>query len=106
MSTRIWRRRTGPEKTSSGHPDANNRHDSIEKRQVIAFLLFTLSQVQKPTLGEPLYKKGVERAQTICGLHEFTNASIHYVMALRTLEGRMVEAVPSRLIADGSSDSP
>ena len=67
--------------------------DSVEKRQVIAFLLFTLGQVQKPILGEPLYKKGVERAQTICGLHEFTNASIHYVVTLRTLEARIVEAV-------------
>ena len=74
-------------------PDAMTR-DSIEKRQKIAFIMFTLSQVTVPTLDKkPLYPKGVERAQIVCGLYEFTNSSICYVRALRVLEDRIISAV-------------
>src|SRR5260370_22544106 len=73
--------------------DAMTR-DSIEKRQKIAFIMFTLSQVTVPTLEKkPLYPKGIERAQIVCGLYEFTNSSIHYVRALRVLEDRIISAV-------------
>jgi hypothetical protein len=74
-------------------PEALKR-DTIEKRQTIAFLLFTLSQVGVPALDKQLlYSNGVERAQIVCGLHEFTNASIHYVHALRVLEERVRNSV-------------
>ena len=75
--------------------EANVKRDSVEKRQKIAFLMFTLSQVEKPTLNEKLYKRGVERAQTICGLHEVTNAAIHYVRTLRILEDRIASNIKS-----------
>jgi hypothetical protein len=68
--------------------------DSIEKRQKIAFIMFTLSQVTVPTLDKkPLYPKGIERAQIVCGLYEFTTSSIHYMRALRILEERITSAV-------------
>jgi hypothetical protein len=68
--------------------------DSIEKRQQIAFIMFTLSQVTVPTLDKkPLYPKGIERAQVVCGLYQFTTASIHYVRALRVLEERIMNSV-------------
>lgn len=62
---------------------------SIEKRQTIGFILFTLAQVQVPALDKKLYPKGIERVQTVSGLYEFTNASIAYVQTKRTLEQRM-----------------
>jgi hypothetical protein len=68
--------------------------DSIEKRQQIAFIMFTLSQVTVPVLDKkPLYPKGIERAQVVCGLYQFTTASIHYVRALRVLEERIMNSV-------------
>ncbi len=67
--------------------------DSIEKRQMIAFILFTLGQVQAPALDKKLYAKGIERAQTVSGLYEFTNASIAYVETMRVLEQRMEQRV-------------
>jgi hypothetical protein len=74
-------------------PEAMTR-DSIEKRQKIAFIMFTLSQVTVPTLEKkPLFPKGIERAQIVCGLYEFTTASIHYVRALRVLEERITYSV-------------
>ena len=62
------------------------KRDSVEKRRKIAFILFTLGQVEKPGLNEKLVKKGVERAQTISGLYEFTNATIDFVKAVRVLD--------------------
>jgi hypothetical protein len=62
--------------------------DSVEKRQKIAFILFTLAHVQIPLLDKKLYAKGIERAQTVSGLYEFTNASIAFVQAQRILEQR------------------
>jgi hypothetical protein len=67
--------------------------DSVEKRQKIAFILFTLAHVQVPVLDKKLYAKGIERAQTVSGLYEFTNASIAYVPAQRILEQRMAARV-------------
>ena len=62
--------------------------DSIEKRQTIAFVLCAVAHVQVPVLGDFLYPKGVERAQVLCGLREFTTATIHYVPILRVIEDR------------------
>jgi len=69
------------------------KRDSVEKRHKIAFILFTLSQVEKPTLNEKLIKKGVERAQTISGLYEFTNATLEFVKTVPILEERLIQAV-------------
>ncbi len=67
--------------------------DSVEKRKCIAFIFFTVGQVQNPITQKKLYDKGVERAQVICGIYEFTNASIDYVRTQRVLEERIAEAV-------------
>ena len=69
------------------------KRDSVEKRHTIAFILFTISQISVPTLDRKLIPTGVQRAQVISGLHEFTDASIHYVRSVRDLEVRMVAAV-------------
>jgi hypothetical protein len=70
------------------------KRDSVERRQKIAFIMFTLSQTSVPVLEKrPLFPKGIERAQIVCGLYEFTNSSIYYVRSLRILEERIVTAV-------------
>ena len=74
-------------------PDAQKR-DSIEKRRHIAFILFTLGQVHRPTTPDKkLYDKGIERAQVVSGLYEFTNASIEYVRAIQVLEDRVAASI-------------
>ncbi|MSQ93314.1 MAG: hypothetical protein EXR98_02020 [Gemmataceae bacterium] len=66
---------------------------SVEKRQKIGFILFTLGHVSVPTLDVKLYPKGVERAQVVSGLYEFTSSSLRYVQALQILEERIVSAI-------------
>jgi hypothetical protein len=78
----------GPEAWGNPH-----ERDSVEKRQKIGFILFALSQVQIPVLDKKLYPKGIERAQTVSGLYEFTNASIAYVQTMRIHEQRMAARV-------------
>jgi len=73
-------------------PDAMKR-DSLEKRRTIGFILFALGQINVPTLGTKLYPAGVERAQIISGLFEFTNANIYYVRAQRIMQERMIQAI-------------
>ncbi len=73
-------------------PEALQR-SSIEKRHKIAFILFTLSQVTVPNIERKLYERGIERAQVVSGLYEFTNASIYYVRALRVLEERITSSI-------------
>ncbi len=81
--------------------DSQNKKDqlssltrgSVEKRQKIGFILFTLAHVSVPTLDTKLYPKGIERAQVVCGIYEFTSSSIRYVQALQILEERIVEAI-------------
>ena len=67
--------------------------DSIEKRKHVAFILFTISQAQKPLVGSKLVDKAIERAQVVSGLYEFTNASLDYVYAIRVLEGRVAKMI-------------
>lgn len=66
---------------------------SVEKRQKIGFLLFTLGHVSVPALDKKLYPKGIERAQVVSGLYEFTSSSVRYVQTLQVLETRIVEAI-------------
>ena len=80
-------------KDESGKDMHSMLRDAVEKRQTIGFMLFALSQVTVPTLNEKLLPKGVERAGTVSGFYEFTNASIHYVKALALLEERRIEAI-------------
>lgn len=83
----------GKEFWEKGSPTEQAKtRDAIEKRKHIGFILFTLSQVQKPLLGAKLFDKGVERAQVICGLYEFTNASLAYVYTIDVLDGRIARA--------------
>jgi hypothetical protein len=67
--------------------------DAIEKRKHIGFILFTLGQTHKPLLNTPLFDKGVERAQVISGLYDFTNASIEYVWTMARLEERVAQTI-------------
>jgi hypothetical protein len=80
------------------------KRDTVEKRHKIAFVLFTLSQIEKPGLNEKLIKKGVERAQTISGLYEFTNATIDFVKTVRILEDRLAQAIKDD--RDGATVKP
>lgn len=72
--------------------DAMNR-DTIEKRQTIAFILFAIGHTRVPVTDEPLINKGVDRASTVSGFYEFTNASINYVRAMRIIEQRLTDAI-------------
>jgi hypothetical protein len=67
--------------------------DSNEKRKHVGFILFNLSQLQKPLIGAKVFPQGVERAQVCSGLYEFTNASVQYVTAMNILEGRIARAI-------------
>ncbi|HZZ81179.1 MAG TPA: hypothetical protein VFE62_21935 [Gemmataceae bacterium] len=84
-----------------GNPQERN---SVEKRQQVAFILFDLAHVQVPMLDKKLYAKGIERAQTVSGLYEFTNASLAYVGTLRRLE----QSLAARITAnrDGNTFGP
>jgi hypothetical protein len=83
----------GKEFWDSGSPtEAAKTRDAIEKRKHIGFILFTLGQVNKPLIGAKLFDKGVERAQVVCGLNEFTNASLAYVNTIDVLDGRIARA--------------
>jgi hypothetical protein len=85
LGTEVWKEQTNAEAL---------KRSSVEKRQAIGFILFTLGQVALPALPDKkLYPKGIERAQTVSGLVEFTNASIHYVSAMRVLEERIVASI-------------
>jgi len=88
--------------TEGGKQIHSTERTSSEKRQVIGFIMFTLSQVRVAPLEkkvegkiEPrfLIDKGVERAQVVCGLSEFTNASLRYVVTIRVLNERKIQAV-------------
>ncbi len=77
-----------------GEPSEKARErDSIEKRKHIAFILFALSQVQKPIVGTKLLDKSVERAQVISGIYEFTNASVDYVRTMGILKQRVADTI-------------
>jgi len=71
-------------------PKAMTR-DNNERRQVIAFILFTLGQVQVEK--QELVPKGLDRAQIVSGLNEFTSASVQFVLTQRILQQRIAEAI-------------
>jgi hypothetical protein len=74
-----------------GEDWAAKQRTSVDKRQDIAFLLFTVSQAKKPN-GEPLYPQGKERTEVVVGLNEYTRAADSYSRALRAIEQRVTRA--------------
>jgi hypothetical protein len=72
---------------------------TIEKRQNAAFLLVSIACARKHLdnkggfEADLLYPKGLERAQRISGLFDFTQACINYNDAVQQLEARVVEAI-------------
>jgi hypothetical protein len=74
-------------------PSEAMKRDNIERRQVIAFTLFTLGQAQVPTLNKALFPKGLDRAQVVSGINDFTSASVRYVLAMQTLQKRIADAI-------------
>ncbi|MBI2807407.1 MAG: hypothetical protein HYX68_20690 [Planctomycetes bacterium] len=80
---------------------------SVEKRQTVGFIMFAIGQTRVPLamekekdkdgkdvlVAKALYPKGIQRAQVVCGLNEFTNSSIRYVQALHVLDERIKDAI-------------
>jgi hypothetical protein len=67
--------------------------DTIEKRRYVAFILFAVGQVQVPVTKVKLYDRGIERAQIISGIFDFTAASIDYVRSIYVLEDRIAKSI-------------
>lgn len=64
--------------------------DSIEKRQVIAFVLFTIGQARKPD-GTPLYPQGADRVQKVIGLFEDAVAAHYLTGAVDKMTQRLLQ---------------
>lgn len=69
-----------------------------EKRQNAAFLLVSLAYANKHLPGKKddeqlLDPKGLERAQRISGLFDFTQACVNYNEAVQKLEQRVIDAI-------------
>lgn len=73
----------------------DQKQDDVEKRHSIAFLLFSVARLKAPDAKEPLFDKGLERAQVVSGLYEFAQAAANYVRTLRVLEKRVLNAIES-----------
>jgi len=69
---------------------AGKQRTSMDKREAIAFLLYTVSQVRKPD-GQLLYPQGPERTEVVVGLNEYTHAADSFALALRKLRSRVVQ---------------
>jgi hypothetical protein len=77
---------------SDANPKARQR-DSIEKRQMVSFIMFALAHVNVPVVERRLYPKGIERAQIVSGLYEFTNSAIYFTRTQRILEDRLIRGI-------------
>jgi hypothetical protein len=71
---------------------------TIEKRQNAAFLLVSLAYARNHLPGKKdddqlLDPKGLERAQRISGLFDFTQACVNYNTAVGKLEQRVIDAI-------------
>ena len=72
---------------------------TIEKRQNAAFLMMSIAYARNHLPGKAnleeqlLYPKGLERAQRISGLVDFTQACVNYNEAARKLEKRVLDAL-------------
>src|SRR5262249_28748065 len=66
--------------------------DRVEKRQAIAYLLFTAAMVKKPD-GQPLDAQAMDRTAAVLGLDSFTHAVATQTNALRALQERVTIAL-------------
>lgn len=85
---------------------AEQPRDSIDKRQAIAFFLFTLSQVKKPD-GTPLYPP--DRVPAIVGLHQYAVAAQALSHALVSIQERLLDAIKADrdgAVFQGGKDQP
>jgi len=73
-----------------GEDWAGKQRNAQDKREAIAFLLYTVSQVKKPD-GQLLYPQGPQRTEVVVGLNEFTRAAEDYALALDKLRNRVTE---------------
>jgi hypothetical protein len=71
----------------------DRERDPVEKRHTIAFLMVDLAQLQAPGANEPLLPDGLKRAQVVCGLQEFAQASANYARTLVVLYDRVLYAI-------------
>ncbi len=72
---------------------AQEKRESIERRQYIAFVLCVLGEVKKLDGATPLYPKGAERAQLVVGLYEYTLAVQALTNILLRVESPLLEAI-------------
>jgi hypothetical protein len=73
-----------------GESFAGKQRTSFDKREDIAFLLYTVSQVRKPD-GQPLYPQGPQRTEVVVGLNEYTHAADRYAAALTDLREHIMQ---------------
>jgi hypothetical protein len=74
-----------------GEEAGARKRTSMDRREAVAFLLYTVSQVKKPD-GQPLYPNGVRRAEIVVGLNEFAHAADSYAAAVRQIQERLTRA--------------
>ncbi len=87
---KLWLDAIGGEGT-----DANKLH-SVEKRQQISFLLFTVSQARIPKTAGPdnyVVPNAMRRAEKVVGLNEFSMAALNYADMLRDLRNVVETAI-------------
>jgi hypothetical protein len=72
-----------------GEDWAGKQRTSMDKREDIAFLLYTISQVKKPD-GQLLYPDGPERTRVVVGLNEYIHAADSYALALSKLRDLVI----------------
>jgi hypothetical protein len=87
---------------------ANEKRDSIDKRQAIAFFLFTVSQAKKLD-GTPLPTEPADRLQAVVGLYEYALAVQKLTVALvdrydRTLEDIRNDRDGSLYVSKGKAE--
>jgi hypothetical protein len=71
-----------------GQEWSGKKRSSVDKREDIAFLLYTIARAKKPD-GQPLYPQGLERTEVVVGMNEFTHAADRYALALREMKDRV-----------------
>ncbi len=67
--------------------------DSIEKRQLIAYLVTVVGHAKRPDGKTPLYASGAERAQVVAGLFEYALAVQHLTQAWLRSHERVVQTI-------------
>ena len=73
-----------------GEDWAGKQRTSIDKREDIAFLLYTVSQVRKPN-GQLLNPQAPQRTEVVVGLNEYIHAADRYAAALNNLRAHVTQ---------------